>query len=122
LQELVFIIVVKVLLIKTKTFTAMTRNKAQSIKNWIKSMGFKLAKSHVSSRNKRRINYYTLDNFGVFEEITSPPKNIGETIMEKKQKFISWNPWGIDFEINSVRELSKAYAEFLKYNPDVVVS
>lgn len=101
----------------------MTQNKARSIKNWIKRMGFKLTKKHVSSVNSKRINYYTLDNFGVYEEISSSPtKTSGTVPAGKKQKFISWTPWGVDFEINSVRDLSRAYAEFLNYNPDVAVN
>jgi len=97
----------------------MTQQTARSIKSWIKSMGFKLTKSHIRDKRSRRINYYTLDNFGVFEEISADKKSPDET--KKRQKFISWNPWGIDLEINSVRDLSKAYADFLKYNPDVSI-
>ena len=100
----------------------MTPNKAQSIKTWIKRMGFKLTKRHVSTAQSKKINYYTLDNFGVYEEISSPAKPSRNVSPVKKQRFISWTPWGVDFEINSVRDLSRAYAEFLNYNPDVAVN
>ena len=77
-------------------------------------MGFKLTKSHLLEHRTRKIKYYTLGNFGVYEEIT--PANAEAT--EKKLKFISWSPWGDDLEINSVKELSKAYEDFVKYNPN----
>lgn len=92
----------------------MTRNRASSIKNWIKNMGFKLTKSHVLDHRTKKIKYYTLGNFGVYEEIT-PSK----TPSQKKQKFISWTPWGENFEVNSVKDLSKAYEDFINYNPPV---
>jgi len=95
----------------------MTRNRASSIKNWIKSMGFQLTKSHLLDHRTKKIKYYTLDNFGVYEEITP-----ARTTDEKKQKFISWTPWGDYFEVNSVEELSKAYEEFLNYNPNVILN
>lgn len=91
----------------------MTQNRALSIRNWIKNMGFQLTKSHLLDHRTRKIKYYTLGNFGVYEE-TSPKRT------EKKQKFISWTPWGDNFEVNSVKDLSKAYEEFLNYNPNVV--
>jgi hypothetical protein len=53
----------------------MTRNNALSIKNWIKNMGFKLTKSHLLEHRTRKIKYYTLGNFGVYEEIT-PSENL----------------------------------------------
>jgi len=93
----------------------MTQNKALSIKNWIKEMGFKLTKSHLLEKRSRRIKYYTLGNFGIYEEIT-PKKS---DVASKKQRFISWTPWGDNFEVNSVKELSKAYQEFITYNPNV---
>lgn len=98
----------------------MTQNKALSIKNWIKDMGFKLTKSHFLDHRRRKIKYYTLGNFGVYEEIT--PLKKSETVAEKKRKFISWTPWGDDLEINSVKDLSKAYNEFITYNPNVVLN
>jgi len=83
-------------------------------------MGFELSKSHVVRTKSKKINYYTLGNFGVFEEISMPETTEGSEL--KEQKFISWTPWGIDFEVNSVRDLSKAYADFLRYNPNVVIN
>lgn len=91
----------------------MTRNRALSIKNWIKTMGFELAKSHHLDHRKKKIKYYTLGNFGVYEEITPARNPTG-----KRQKFISWTPWGDDFEVNSVSELSQAYHNFVNYNPN----
>ena len=98
----------------------MTRSNALSIKNWIKGMGFKLTKSHLLEHRTRKIKYYTLGNFGVYEEITPIKKS--EISSNKKLKFISWTPWGDDFEINSVKDLSKAYEDFIKYNPNVVLN
>jgi hypothetical protein len=100
----------------------MTPIKAQSIKTWIKRMGFKLTKRHVSTAQSKKINYYTLDNFGIYEEISSSAKKTQNESPAEKQRFISWTPWGIDFEIKSVRDLSRAYEEFLKYNPSVAVN
>lgn len=100
----------------------MTPIKAQLIKSWIKRMGFKLTKKHVSTAQSRKINYYTLDNFGVYEEISSSSRKPQKDPSAEKQRFISWTPWGIDFEIKSVRDLSRAYEEFLKYNPSVAVN
>lgn len=93
----------------------MTSNKALSIKNWIKNMGFKLSKSHVLDSHSKKIKYYTLGSFGIYEQIEIP-KSDSKKIAQ--QKFISWTPWGIDFEINSVRDLSNAYADFFSYNPN----
>lgn len=98
----------------------MTQNKALSIKNWIKGMGFKLTKSHLLEHRTKKIKYYTLGNFGVYEEITPVKKS--ESSSDKKQRFISWTPWGDNFEINSVKDLSKAYEEFAYYNPNVVMN
>lgn len=99
----------------------MTRNRALSIKNWIKTMGFELTKSHHLDHRTKKIKYYTLGNFGVYEEITptgaSAHKKTG-TSAQKKQKFISWTPWGDHFEVNSVRDLSQAYQNFVTYNPN----
>ena len=94
----------------------MTQNKALSIKSWIKEMGFKLTKSHLLDHRKKQIKYYTLGNFGVYEEITPVKKS--EPASNKKRKFISWTPWGDDFEVNSVKDLRKAYEEFMNYNPN----
>lgn len=97
----------------------MPRETAAAIRNWIKKMGFKLIKSHNLNRRTTKINYYILGNFGVYEEICKSPKQ-GKS--DGKHKFISWTPWGIDFEVNSVRDLSRAYEEFEEYNPDVVLT
>lgn len=94
----------------------MTPNKALSIKSWIKGMGFKLTKSHLLEHRTKKIKYYTLDNFGVYEEIT-PSKS-----SDKELKFISWTPWGDNVEIKSVKDLSQAYEDFVKYNPSVVLN
>jgi hypothetical protein len=96
----------------------MTRSKALSIRNWIKSMGFQLTKSHLLDHRTKKIKYYTLDNFGIYEEIT-PSRNDASS---KIRKFISWTPWGDDIEVNSVRDLSKAYQDFINYNPNAVFS
>ena len=88
----------------------MTRNRAMSIKSWIKNMGFELTKSHLLEHRKRKIRYYTLGNFGVYEEITPAKTSTG-----KKMKFISWTPWGDNFEVNSVKDLSQAYQKFVSY-------
>ncbi|WP_423148954.1 hypothetical protein [Rubrolithibacter danxiaensis] len=85
-------------------------------------MGFKLNKSHNLAARSKKIKYYTLGNFGVYEEISTPNTATEGKQAGEKQKFISWTPWGIDFEVNSVKELSKAYSEFMKYNPDVAIN
>ncbi len=100
----------------------MTPAKEKSIRSWIRKMGFKLAKSHNLTGRARKINYYTLDNFGVYEEIETWPKGETRPPEEKPHKFISWTPWGEDIEVNSVKDLSKAYYDFLQYNPDVAVN
>ena len=88
-----------------------------AIKDWIKSMGFKLVKSHLVNRRNTRINYYSLGNFGIYEEISMPIK----IHSEKKLKFISWNPWGDDFEVNSVKDLSQAYEDTLTISPELPI-
>jgi hypothetical protein len=98
----------------------MTRNNALSIKNWIKNMGFKLTKSHLLEHRTRKIKYYTLGNFGVYEEITPVKKS--ESSSDKKRKFTSWTPWGDNVRINSVKDLSNAYEEFIEYNPNIVLN
>lgn len=98
----------------------MTPRKALSIRNWIKSMGFKLSKSHVRNQEARKIKYYTLDNFGVYEEIPLRKTDGKVSSSDKNKRFISWTPWGDLFEINSVRDISKAYADFIRYNPNLV--
>jgi hypothetical protein len=98
----------------------MTKNKALSIKNWIKSMGFKLTKSHLLEHRTRKIKYYTLENFGVYEEIIPFRKSSSASV--KTPRFISWTPWGDNIEITSVKELSKAYEEFMDRNPAVLLN
>lgn len=95
----------------------MTQNKALSIENWIKTMGFQLTKSHSLDNRKKKIRYYTLGNFGVYEEITPSKSASGQ-----RKKFISWTPWGVDIEVNSVTDLWCAYVEFGMYNPDFVTN
>ena len=97
----------------------MARNKITAIKAWMKEMGFKLTKSHVRNGKSLKINYYSLGSFGIYEEISKGIKG-GKTIAGDKLRFISWNPWGVDFEVNSVNDLSKAYQDSISYNPDVV--
>jgi hypothetical protein len=98
----------------------MTPDKALSIRSWIKDMGFKLTKSHLLEHRTRKLKYYTLGNFGVYEEITPVSKSVPTS--KKNRKFISWTPWGDNVVIRSVRDLSKAYDDFIKYNPDVVLN
>jgi len=95
----------------------MKRNRASSIKSWIKTMGFELTKSHLLDHRTKKVKYYTLGNFGVYEEIT-PAKRVAE----KKQKFISWTPWGDSIEVHSVKELSKAYEEFIDFDANVALN
>ena len=96
----------------------MPTRKIAAIKNWIETMGFELVKSHILNSKFTRINYYSLGNFGVFEEISEPQKS-GKASGGEKMKFISWNPWGVDFEVNSVKDLSKAYEDSLIINPQL---
>jgi hypothetical protein len=96
----------------------MTPSKASSIKAWLKSMGFKLYKSHMLNRSSKKIKYYTLGSFGIYEEIQIPKTDNKKAV--ERERFVSWTPWGVDFEIKSVRDLSKAYEDFLSYNPNIV--
>jgi hypothetical protein len=98
-----------------------THKKTTIIKRWIKAMGFKLVKSHMINKKKLKINYYTLGNFGVYEFLHRPRPE-GKLLNEKQRKFISWTPWGIDFKVNSVKDLSKAYQDSLNYNPDIILN
>lgn len=97
----------------------MARSKIAAIKSWMKSMGFKLIKSHVINGRATKINYYSLGSFGIYEEISKGIKN-GEKIAENKLRFISWTPWGVDFEVSSVNDLSEAYQDSINYNPDII--
>lgn len=99
----------------------MARNKIIAIKNWIREMGFELIKSHVINGKSLKINYYSLGNFGIYEEISKGIETGKKSAIEKL-RFISWTPWGVDFEVNSVNDLSKAYQESISYNPDIVLS
>ncbi len=101
-----------------KSFT-MARNKITAIKTWMKDMGFKLIKSHIINGKATKINYYSLGSFGIYEEISKGIKD-GKKMAGDKLRFISWTPWGVDFEVNSVNDLSKAYQDSISYNPDVV--
>lgn len=98
----------------------MPKKQIAAIKEWIKLMGFKLVKSHILKAENTRINYYSLGNFGVYEKIIALGKR-GKPESGIKLKFTSWTPWGIDFEVNSVKDLSKAYQESLNYNPDLAL-
>lgn len=86
----------------------MTQNRALTIKSWIKTMGFELTKSHLLEHKRKKVKYYTLGNFGIYEEITPSKSTTG-----KKLKFISWTPSGDHFEVNSVRDLSEAYQNYV---------
>lgn len=99
----------------------MARSKIIAIKNWIKGMGFELIKSHVINSESLKINYYSLGNFGIYEEISAGIKK-GKKTAGEQLRFISWTPWGVDFEVNSVNDLSKAYQEFISYNPEIVLT
>ena len=74
-------------------------------------MRFELIKSHVLNNNAVKINYYFLGNFGIYEEISTNGKNVD------KLRFISWNQWGIDFEVHSLNQLCDAYEDSISYNP-----
>ena len=63
-----------------------------------------------------KINYYFLGNFGIYEEISTNGKNVD------KLRFISWNQWGIDFEVQSLKQLCDAYEDSINYNPELSVS
>lgn len=89
----------------------MKKNSAAPIKAWIKNMGMKLTKSHLLNRKQRTIKYYTLDNFGVYEEIVridSPERR--ET---NDSRFISWTPTGDAIEVRSVKDVSMAYHDYV---------
>lgn len=92
----------------------MVRSKIAAIKDWIKTMGFELIKSHDLNGQAVKINYYNLGNFGIYEEISNKGGN-----SEDKLRFISWNPWGVDFEVHSVKELIEAYQDSISYSPEL---
>lgn len=91
----------------------MAKSNITVLKNWMNTMGFELVNSHDFKEPYLRINYYTLGNFGIYEEI-SVNKN-----KSKKLRFITWNPWGIDFEVFSLKELQDAYHDFIFYSPEI---
>ena len=93
----------------------MEKTKNSAISKWIKLMGFKLIRSYV--KGKSRINYYSLGNFGIYEELTKADQS-NPRARSIIRKFRSWNPWGIDFEVKSVSDLSRAYQDNLSYNPN----
>ena len=95
----------------------MLLKKISAIKDWMKFMDFELVKSHLVNSKNTRINYYSLGNFGIYEEITEND-NINH---ESDLKFISWNPWGDEFEVNSVKDLSKAYGDSLAISPELSI-
>lgn len=97
----------------------MARSKIAAIRSWMKNMGFILIKSHLINGKTTKINYYSLGSFGIYEEISKGVNN-GEKIEGNKLRFISWTPWGVDFEVSSVNDLSEAYQESINYNPDIV--
>ncbi|MFA6945332.1 MAG: hypothetical protein WC220_05460 [Pedobacter sp.] len=95
----------------------MVKSKIAAIKNWIKTMGFELIKSHDLSGKEVKINYYSLGNFGIYEEISN--KKVSGSNKEGNSRFISWNPWGVDFEVKSVNELVDAYQDTKCYSPEL---
>jgi hypothetical protein len=97
----------------------MPRNKINAIRDWIKGMGLKRVKSHTINRRTTRINYYSLGSFGVYEEIPLDTNKDGKKEQKNRSRFISWTPWGIDFEVSSVNELSRAYQDSISYNPEM---
>ena len=96
----------------------MLLQQSKPIKNWMDTMGFELVKSDFFHDNL--FNYYNLGNFGVCEEIESPEESINSDDL-KQIKFISWNLWGEDFEVNCVNELSKAYQDSITNNPEMAI-
>ncbi|HEY1062852.1 MAG TPA: hypothetical protein VGE44_14245 [Daejeonella sp.] len=95
----------------------MVKSKIAAIKNWIKAMGFELIKSHDLSGKEVKINYYSLGNFGIYEEISN--KKMADRSKGPKMRFISWNPWGIDFEVSSLKDLVDAYQDSKSLSPEM---
>lgn len=95
----------------------MVESKIAAIRDWIKTMGFELIKSHNLSGAEVKINYYSLGNFGIYEEISNK-KLAGRS--KEKMRFISWNPWGIDFEVTSLKDLINAYQDSKSYSPEML--
>ncbi len=78
-------------------------------------MGFELIKSHDMIHDSVKINYYSLGNFGIYEEISNKGKNVN------KLRFISWTPWGVDFEVHSLKELNDAYQDSIRFSPELPI-
>jgi len=95
----------------------MVKSKIAAIKDWIKTMGFELIKSHNLSGEEVKINYYSLGNFGIYEEISN--KKLEGRKNHTNMRFISWNPWGIDFEVSSLKDLVDAYQDSKSYSPEM---
>jgi len=68
-------------------------------KNWMNARGLDLVNMHYFKESSLKINYYTLGNFCIYEEILVNKNK------SKKLRFITWNTWGIDFKIFSLKEL-----------------
>jgi len=82
-------------------------------------MGFELIKSHNLSGEEVKINYYSLGNFGIYEEISN--KKMSGGTEKEIMRFISWNPWGIDFEVSSLKDLVEAYQDSKSLSPEIGV-
>ena len=95
----------------------MVKSKIAAIKDWIKIMGFELIKSHDLSGKEVKINYYSLGNFGIYEEISS--EKLAGRAKGTKMRFISWNTWGIDFEVTSLKDLIDAYQDSKSLSPEM---
>lgn len=95
----------------------MVKSKIAAIKDWIEVMGFELINSHNLSGQEVKINYYSLGNFGIYEEISN--KKMQGIKNQPKMRFISWNPWGIDFEVSSVKDLIEAYQDSKSHSPEI---
>ena len=97
----------------------MVKKNRVAIKDWIQTMDFELIKTHILSAEELEVNYYSLANFYIYEEITQPSptlKNMNKTL---EVRFFYWNPWGINFEVQSLKELMEAYQDSKSYNPDL---
>jgi len=95
------------------TYCIMAKSNISAIKNWIETMGFELVDTHDFIDQAVKINYYTLGTFGVYEEISIKDGKPDDL------RFITWNPWGIDFEVHSITELHDAYQDFIRFSPEL---
>jgi hypothetical protein len=91
----------------------MAKSDVSAMKKWMEAMGFELVNSHNLEDQELIINYYVLGNFGIYEEISNYALGIHYT------RFITWNPWGIDFEVQSLKELGDAYQDYIIFNPEI---